>query len=161
MVTPGQTFRFERIRRDAGGSARVGRLETAHGAVDTPAFMPVGTQGALKALLPSQAETLGVEMILANTYHLYLRPGPGLIGKAGGLHEFMGWRRPILPDSGGFQVFSLSPTLEVGEEGVRFRSVYDGRQHLLTPAKAVAVQADLGYDVAMILEPGVASPPSP
>jgi queuine tRNA-ribosyltransferase len=152
MVTPGQTFRFERIRRDAGGSARVGRLETAHGAVDTPAFMPVGTQGALKALLPSQAETLGVEMILANTYHLYLRPGSETLRAAGGLHRFMGWRKPILTDSGGFQVYSLAKLRKITPEGVLFQSHIDGSRHLMTPEKALAVQETIGSDIMMCLD---------
>jgi len=152
MVTPGQTFRFERIRRDAGGSARVGRIETAHGAVDTPAFMPVGTQGALKALLPSQAEALGVEMILANTYHLYLRPGSETIRAAGGLHRFMGWRKPILTDSGGFQVYSLAKLRKITPEGVLFQSHIDGSRHLMTPEKALAVQETIGSDIMMCLD---------
>jgi queuine tRNA-ribosyltransferase len=111
-------------------------------------------------MAPWELEEIGYDMLLANTYHLYLRPGSEIIGEAGGLHSFMGWRRPILTDSGGFQVFSLSPTLEVGEEGVRFRSVYDGSEHLLTPEKAVTVQEELASDVAMILDHCVAYPAS-
>jgi queuine tRNA-ribosyltransferase len=151
---------FEILERDAVTRARKGRMRTAHGEVLTPAFLPVGTRGTVKAMAPWEIEDTGYEMILANTYHLYLRPGSELIKEAGGLHAFMGWRRPILTDSGGFQVFSLSPTLEVRDEGVRFRSVYDGSEHLLTPEMAVAVQEDLGSDVAMILDHCVAYPAS-
>jgi queuine tRNA-ribosyltransferase len=153
-------FSFEITLRDIETRARLGRMNTAHGEVLTPAFLPVGTRGTVKAMAPWELEEIGYEMLLANTYHLYLRPGSGLIKDAGGLHAFMGWRRPILTDSGGFQVFSLSPTLEVEEEGVRFRSVYDGSEHLLTPEKAVRVQEDLGSDVAMILDHCVAYPSS-
>ena len=149
-------FSFEVTARDRETRAKTGRMITAHGEVLTPAFLPVGTRGTVKAMAPWELEEIGYEMLLANTYHLYLRPGSELIRDAGGLHAFMGWRRPILTDSGGFQVFSLSPTLEVREEGVRFRSVYDGSEHLLTPEKAVRVQEDLGSDVAMILDHCVA-----
>ncbi len=149
---------FEVTVRDPETRARLGRMSTAHGEVLTPAFLPVGTRGTVKAMAPWELEGIGYEMLLTNTYHLYLRPGSELIRDAGGLHAFMGWRRPILTDSGGFQVFSLSPTLEVREEGVRFRSVYDGSEHLLTPEKAVRVQEDLGSDVAMILDHCVAYP---
>jgi queuine tRNA-ribosyltransferase len=151
-------FSFEILGRDTQTRARLGRMRTVHGEVITPAFLPVGTRGTVKAMAPWELEEIGYEMLLANAYHLYLRPGSELIRKAGGLHAFMGWRRPILTDSGGFQVFSLSPTLEVGEEGVRFRSVYDGSEHLLTPEKAVKVQEELGSDVAMILDHCVAYP---
>jgi queuine tRNA-ribosyltransferase len=155
----GDSF-FEVTVRDPKTRARLGRMNTAHGEVLTPAFLPVGTRGTVKAMAPWELEEIGYEMLLANTYHLYLRPGTELIRDAGGLHAFMGWRRPILTDSGGFQVFSLSPTLEVREEGVRFRSVYDGSEHLLTPEKAVRAQEDLGSDVAMILDHCVAYPSS-
>lgn len=155
-----QGFSFEICGRDPGTRARVGRMRTAHGEVLTPAFLPVGTRGTVKAMAPWELEDIGYDMLLANTYHLFLRPGSGLVGQAGGLHEFMGWRRPILTDSGGFQVFSLSPTLEVGEEGVRFRSVYDGSEQLLTPETAVEAQEELGSDVAMALDHCVAYPAS-
>ncbi len=135
-------------------------MRTAHGEVLTPAFLPVGTRGTVKAMAPWELEGMGYEMLLANTYHLWLRPGTGLVGEAGGLHAFMGWSRPILTDSGGFQVFSLSPTLEVREDGVRFRSVYDGSERLLTPEEAVRAQEELGSDVAMILDHCVAYPAS-
>ncbi len=153
-----QAFSFQVTARDPHSRARLGSMKTAHGEVLTPAFLPVGTRGTVKAMAPWELEELGCEMLLANAYHLYLRPGSRLVGDAGGLHAFMGWRRPILTDSGGFQVFSLSSTLEVGEEGVRFRSVYDGSEHLLTPEKAVRIQEELGSDVAMILDQCVAYP---
>jgi queuine tRNA-ribosyltransferase len=151
---------FEILERDPRTMARTGRMSTSHGEVLTPAFLPVGTRGTVKAMAPWELEEIGYQMLLANTYHLYLRPGSDLVRDAGGLHSFMGWCNPILTDSGGFQVFSLSPTLEVGVEGVRFRSVYDGSEHLLTPEKAVAVQGQLGSDVAMILDHCVAYPAS-
>ncbi len=155
-----QGFGFEISARDRACGARAGRLFTTRGEVFTPAFLPVGTRGTVKAMAPWELEHIGYDMLLANTYHLYLRPGSSLIAEAGGLHSFMAWRRPILTDSGGFQVFSLSPTLRVEEEGVRFRSVYDGSEHLLTPEKAVAVQEELGSDIAMALDHCVAYPAS-
>lgn len=124
----------------------------------TPAFLPVGTRGTVKAMAPWELSGIGFEMILANTYHLYLRPGISLIERSGGLHDFMAWRGPLLTDSGGFQVFSLSKTLEVRGEGVRFRSIYDGSEHLLTPEKAVRIQKNLGSDIAMVLDHCVAYP---
>lgn len=158
-IMPG-TFEFEIKGRDARTPARHGVMRTRHGEVATPAFLPVGTKGAVKAMAPWELEEIGFEMILANTYHLYLRPGIPLIKKAGGLHPFMGWSSSLLTDSGGFQIFSLSNTLQVEEEGVRFRSVYDGSEHLLTPAMAVRVQEDLGSDIAMVLDHCVAYPAS-
>jgi len=156
----GEMFAFEIMKRDTGTQARTGRMSTTHGDVLTPAFLPVGTRGTVKAMAPWELEEIGYEMILANTYHLYLRPGSDVVNEAGGLHAFMAWRRPILTDSGGFQVFSLSPTLEVAVEGVRFRSVYDGSEHLLTPEKVVKIQEELGSDIAMILDHCVAYPAS-
>jgi queuine tRNA-ribosyltransferase len=134
------------------GAARCGVMQTPHGAVTTPAFMPVGTQGAVKAVTHRDVEGLGAEIILANTYHLYLRPGAERIGRLGGLHRFTGWTRPILTDSGGYQVFSLAARRKVHEEGVTFRSHLDGSEHLLTPESAVDIQAQLGSDVAMVLD---------
>jgi queuine tRNA-ribosyltransferase len=134
------------------GAARRGVMTTPHGVVDTPAFMPVGTQGAVKAVTHRDVEALGVEIILANTYHLYLRPGAERIGRLGGLHRFSGWTRPILTDSGGYQVFSLAARRRVHEEGVTFRSHLDGSEHLLTPESAVDIQAQLGSDIAMVLD---------
>ncbi len=134
------------------GAARRGELVTAHGVVETPAFMPVGTRGAVKAVTPRDLEELGAHVILCNTYHLLLRPGPALVARAGGLHRFIGWERPILTDSGGYQVFSLAAIREVSEEGVRFRSHLDGREYLLTPELAVDVQAALGSDITTVLD---------
>jgi queuine tRNA-ribosyltransferase len=133
-------------------------MRTAHGVVQTPAFMPVGTQGAVKALTHRQLEELGAEIILGNTYHLYLRPGDQLIARAGGLHRFMGWPRPILTDSGGYQIFSLADRRRVTEDGAEFRSHLDGSRHLLTPERATDIQAQLGSDIAMVLDECVATP---
>ena len=127
-------------------------MTTPHGVVHTPAFMAVGTQGAVKAVTHRDLEELGTEIILANTYHLYLRPGAGRIGAFGGLHAFIGWNRPILTDSGGYQVFSLAARRTVHEEGATFRSHLDGSEHLLTPESAVDIQAQLGSDIAMVLD---------
>jgi queuine tRNA-ribosyltransferase len=134
------------------GSARRGELHTPHGVVQTPAFMAVGTQGAVKAVTHRDLDDLGTEIILANTYHLYLRPGAERVGRLGGLHRFIGWDKPILTDSGGYQVFSLSARRTVEEEGVRFRSHLDGSEHLLTPEIASDIQACLGSDIAMVLD---------
>jgi queuine tRNA-ribosyltransferase len=134
------------------GAARRGVLTTPHGVVNTPAFMAVGTQGAVKAVTHRDLQELGSEIILANTYHLYLRPGAGRIGAFGGLHAFIGWNRPILTDSGGYQVFSLAARRTVHEEGATFRSHLDGSEHLLTPESAVDIQAQLGSDIAMVLD---------
>src|SRR5437773_6989246 len=140
------------------GRARRGRMTTAHGVVDTPAFMPVGTQGAVKGVTHRDLESLGAEILLSNTYHLYLRPGDDLIARLGGLHAFIGWRRPILTDSGGYQVFSLAARRTITEDGARFRSHLDGSEHLLTPEKAADIQAQLGSDIAMVLDECLAHP---
>jgi queuine tRNA-ribosyltransferase len=145
-----QMFRFDVTHVD--GRARRGVLQTPHGRIQTPAFMPVGTSGAVKALLHRDLLDLGAEILLANTYHLLLRPGDELIGRAGGLHRFMGWSRPILTDSGGYQVFSLGDRRTVDEEGVRFRSHLDGSEHLLTPERSTEIQARLGADIAMAFD---------
>ena len=134
------------------GAARRGVLTTPHGVVNTPAFMAVGTQGAVKAVTQRDLEDLGSEIVLANTYHLYLRPGADRIARLGGLHRFMGWDKPILTDSGGYQVFSLAERRTVQEQGATFRSHLDGSEHLLTPESAVDIQAQLGSDVAMVLD---------
>jgi queuine tRNA-ribosyltransferase len=136
-------------------------LKTAHGDVETPVFMPVGTQGVVKAMTARDLEELGASIMLGNTYHLYLRPGDALIARHGGLHRFSSWNRAILTDSGGYQVFSLAARRTVGEEGVHFRSHLDGSAHLLTPEKAVDVQAHLGSDIAMVLDECPALPASP
>jgi queuine tRNA-ribosyltransferase len=140
------------------GGARLGEFRTPHGAVATPAFMPVGTQGAVKAMRHADLETLGAEIILGNTYHLYLRPGDDLIARHGGLHRFIGWERPILTDSGGFQVFSLAERRVISEEGAQFRSHLDGALHMLTPERAVDIQARLGSDIAMVFDECLAFP---
>ena len=150
-------FSFEVSKTDPTG-ARRGRLTTPHGTVETPFFMPVGTQATVKGLTQGALEELGAEIILANTYHLYLRPGHELIRKLGGLHQFMSWPRAILTDSGGFQVFSLSELRKVTDEGVRFRSHLDGSEHLLTPEKAAEIQLALGSDIAMVLDECIETP---
>ena len=148
---------FEVLKTDATG-ARRGRLTTPHGVVETPFFLPVGTQASVKALTQEGLEELGAEIILANTYHLYLRPGHELIRRLGGLHQFMSWPRAILTDSGGYQVFSLSELRKVTDEGVRFRSHLDGSEHLLTPEKAAEIQLALGSDIAMVLDECIETP---
>ncbi len=149
-MTATKEFGFELIARD--GAARRGRLTTAHGAVNTPAFMPVGTAGTVKGLLPEQVAATGAEIVLANTYHLMLRPGAERVAALGGLHLFMHWPGPILTDSGGFQVMSLTKLRELGERGVRFRSHVDGSLHDLTPERAVEIQHLLDADITMVLD---------
>ena len=144
------TFRFELLKTD--GAARVGRIQTAHGAIDTPAFMAVGTQATVKGLTPTQLEEAGVQVVLGNTYHLALRPGDELIAGLGGLHRFMGWQRPILTDSGGYQVYSLAANLKIDDHAAVFRSHIDGNLLELTPEKAVQIQENLGADIAMCLD---------
>ncbi|MCL2631968.1 MAG: tRNA guanosine(34) transglycosylase Tgt [Coriobacteriia bacterium] len=137
---------------DGKTAARTGVLNTAHGQIATPAFMPVGTHATVKGLTVAQLTELGADVILANTYHLYLRPGSNLIAQAGGLHGFMGWNKPILTDSGGFQIFSLSDTLKLDDDGVSFRSIIDGSQHRWTPEDNIEVQNELGADIIMQLD---------
>jgi len=134
------------------GPARAGQLTTAHGVVETPVFMPVGTRATVKAVDPRELEQLGAQVILGNTYHLYFRPGAELIEELGGLHRFMGWERTLLTDSGGFQVFSLAETRKIDDDGVTFRSVYDGTLARFTPEVAMAVQASLRSDIAMAFD---------
>jgi queuine tRNA-ribosyltransferase len=143
---------FAVTEKDPASRARLGRLVTAHGVVEKPAFMPVGTQGTVKAVLARDLKDLGCQILLGNTYHLYLRPGAELIRELGGLHRFMGWDRPILTDSGGYQVFSLAAMRKISEEGASFQSHLDGSRHLLTPEKAVEIQEALGSDIAMALD---------
>ncbi|OFW05574.1 MAG: tRNA guanosine(34) transglycosylase Tgt [Acidobacteria bacterium RIFCSPLOWO2_02_FULL_67_36] len=150
-----RAFAFRVTHRD--GLARRGELSTAHGSVQTPAFMPVGTRGAVKAITQRDLLDLGAEIILGNTYHLYLRPGDGLIARAGGLHRFIGWDRPILTDSGGYQIFSLAAMRHIRDEGAEFRSHLDGSLHLLTPERASDIQTQLGSDIAMVLDHCLAS----
>lgn len=148
--SPAQPGTFELFHHD--GAARTGRLHTAHGPVDTPIFMPVGTVGSVKALAPDDLYALGAEIILGNTYHLYLRPGDELVARRGGLHAFNRWHKPILTDSGGFQAFSLSELTRFSEEGVTFRSHLDGSKHLFTPEKVIAIQRNLHSDIMMVLD---------
>ncbi|MEN3001779.1 MAG: tRNA guanosine(34) transglycosylase Tgt, partial [Armatimonadota bacterium] len=148
----GIAFNFEIVAQSARTHARVGRLYTAHGVIETPAFMPIGTQASVKTLSQEELESLGYRLILANTYHLYLRPGAERIARLGGLHAFMSWRGAILTDSGGYQVFSLAPLRQIDEEGVTFRSHIDGSLHRLTPERAVEVQRLLGSDIMMTLD---------
>ena len=155
----GGAFGFQVTHRD--GAARRGVLRTPHGDVQTPAFMPVGTRGAVKAVTHRELEEVGAEIILGNTYHLFLRPGAELIARAGGLHRFIGWDRPILTDSGGYQVFSLAAMRKIREEGAEFRSHLDGALHLLTPELATDIQAQLGSDIAMVLDECIATPATP
>jgi queuine tRNA-ribosyltransferase len=151
------SFSFEVTKTDPTG-ARRGVLQTPHGAIQTPFFMPVGTQATVKGLRNEALEELGAEIILSNTYHLYLRPGHEAVRKLGGLHKFMSWPRAILTDSGGFQVFSLSDLRKVTDEGVRFRSHLDGSEHMLTPEKAAEIQLALGSDIAMVLDECIETP---
>jgi queuine tRNA-ribosyltransferase len=151
-----QAFGFDVTHTDGG--ARRGVMTTPHGVVQTPAFMPVGTQGAVKGASHRDLESIGAEILLCNTYHLYLRPGDDLIARRGGLHRFIGWTRPILTDSGGYQVFSLAERRTLTEEGAHFRSHLDGSPHLLTPEKAADIQAQLGSDIAMVFDECLAFP---
>ena len=146
------TVRFELLATCPHTGARRGRLHTRSGTVETPAFMPVGTQGAVKTLGSEDLEALGFQLILANTYHLALRPGSELIRRLGGLHRFMSWGGAILTDSGGYQVMSLSQMRDLSDEGVRFRSHLDGREIALTPERSIEIQADLGVDISMALD---------
>lgn len=146
------TFEFDLLVEDEGSAARLGRFHTPHGVIETPVFAPVGTQATVKAMRPSDLEDLGATLILGNTYHLYLRPGDELIRDLGGLHRFMGWDSPILTDSGGFQVFSLSETRKIDEDGVTFQSHLDGSRHRFTPEKSIAIQENLGADIIMMFD---------
>src|SRR6202166_1257483 len=145
-------FMFELFKTDPLSRARLGRLTTTRGVIDTPAFMPVGTQGSVKALDPRELLEMGTQIILGNTYHLNLRPGLEIIRAAGGLHQFMNWHRPILTDSGGFQVFSLAKIRKVKEHGVEFRSHLDGSPLFLGPKEAMEIQHVLGSDIAMVFD---------
>jgi queuine tRNA-ribosyltransferase len=150
-------FRFQVLSTDSSG-ARLGRLKTPHGVIETPAFMPVGTAGTVKGLTQDQLEALGAQVILANTYHLYLRPGHERIRGLGGLHGFMAWPRPILTDSGGFQVFSLADLRKINDDGVTFRSHLDGSEHFFSPERALEVEIALGADLIMALDECIALP---
>ncbi len=150
---------FEVLKTDPSG-ARLGRLVTPHGAIETPVFMPVGTAATVKGLTQEMLEELGIQLLLANTYHLSLRPGHDCIRELGGLHTFMSWPRAILTDSGGYQVFSLADLRSITDDGVTFRSHLDGSEHVLTPEKAVEVQVALGADIAMVLDECIEYPAS-
>ena len=145
-------FEFELIATDPVTGARAGRFHTPHGILETPVFAPVGTQATVKALKPADLKAIGATLVLSNTYHLYLRPGDELIRDLGGLHHFMGWDGPILTDSGGFQVFSLSDTRKMDQDGVTFQSHIDGSRHRFTPEKSVAIQENLGADIIMAFD---------
>jgi len=144
--------KFEIIKECQKTKARIGKLFTPHGVIDTPVFMPVGTQATVKAMTPQELEKLGIQIILSNSYHLYLRPGHNLITQAGGLHKFMGWKGAILTDSGGFQIFSLGELNKVNDEGVFFNSHIDGSKHFISPEKAMEIQIALRSDIAMVFD---------
>ncbi|HAE91186.1 MAG TPA: tRNA guanosine(34) transglycosylase Tgt [Tissierella sp.] len=145
-------IRFELLKEAKDCKARLGKLYTPHGVIETPIFMPVGTRATVKAMTPEEVKGLGAQIILSNTYHLYLRPGHKLIEEAGGLHKFMNWDGPILTDSGGFQVFSLGDLRKIKEEGVEFRSHIDGSKHFISPEKSIEIQNSLGADIMMCFD---------
>src|SRR5690348_10611691 len=159
-VSPGP-LQFRLIAKDSKSHARLGQVTTRHGSFDTPAFMPVGTQGTIKGVLPDQVAATGSQIILANTYHLMLRPGEKVVAALGDLHGFMSWPGPILTDSGGFQVFSLSDIRTINDDGVTFKSHIDGSMIHLSPQRSIQVQNDLGADIIMAFDecpPGKAEP---
>lgn len=145
-------MKFEIIKKSKHSNARIGKLETAHGIINTPVFMPVGTQATVKTLTPEMLHNTQAQIILSNTYHLYLRPGVDIIKAAGGLHRFMNWKKPILTDSGGFQIFSLEGLRNINDNGVIFSSHHDGSKHLLTPESVLQLQLDFGSDIIMQLD---------
>jgi queuine tRNA-ribosyltransferase len=145
-------FRFEVLRKDPDSEARIGKISTPHGEIKTPVFMPVATQGTVKSLIPETVKELGAEIILGNTYHLYLRPGVKVINQFNGLHKFMNWNGPILTDSGGFQVFSLNALRKITDEGVVFQSHIDGAKHFISPEDSIRIQEALGSDIVMCFD---------
>lgn len=145
-------IKYELIKECKQSGARLGKIHTPHGEIETPIFMPVGTQATVKAMTPEELKEINSQIILSNTYHLYMRPGHELIDKAGGLHSFMNWDKPILTDSGGFQVFSLGDLRNITEEGVEFRSHLDGSKHFLSPEKAIEIENALGADIIMVFD---------
>lgn len=153
-------FKFTLEKKSSQCKARTGTIETNHGVIKTPVFMPVGTRATVKAMNNDELKSIGSQIILSNTYHLYLKPGQEIIRKADGLHKFMNWDRPILTDSGGFQVFSLSKTRKITEEGVQFRSHIDGSKHFISPEKSMEIQNDLGSDIMMTFDECVPYPAS-
>lgn len=152
------SFSFQLLTEPEASGPRAGTISTPHGTIDTPVFMPVGTQATVKSMSPDELEEVGAQIILSNTYHLYLRPGHELIDKAGGLHGFMNWHKPILTDSGGFQVFSLGDLRQVSEDGVRFQSHIDGSYHTFTPERVMEIESALGADIVMCFDECVAYP---
>ena len=152
---------FQLKTQSSESLARTGTIKTHHGDVQTPAFMPVGTQATVKTMLPEELKQIGTQILLSNTYHLYLRPGHELVKNFGGLHSFMNWNGPILTDSGGFQVFSLSALRKISEEGVAFQSHIDGSRHFMTPEKAIFIQNDLGADIIMVFDECIPFPAEP
>ncbi len=151
-------FEYRLIAKCPETGARAGEFTTPHGVIETPVFMPVGTQATVKAMTPHELDEIGAQIILSNTYHLYMRPGADIVMEAGGLHKFMGWNRPILTDSGGFQVFSLSELRKITEEGVEFRSHLDGSKHFMRPEDSMDIQQKLGSDIAMAFDECVVWP---
>src|SRR3990170_402102 len=151
-------FNFEVLANDSETQARVGRITTSRGVINTPVFMPVGSKGVVKTLTPEELKTCGAEIVLANTYHLLLRPGFEIVKELGGLHRFMHWEGPVLTDSGGYQVYSLAALRRVEDDAVIFRSHLDGDLHRFTPEQSLATQADLGSDIAMVLDECPARP---
>jgi queuine tRNA-ribosyltransferase len=150
---PLPAMRFERIAKDARSGARAGIIHTAHGEIPTPIFMPVGTAGTVKAVHPRELETdIGAKIILGNTYHLYMRPGTELLEAAGGLHRFGGWNRPLLTDSGGYQVYSLAGNRKITDEGVTFQSHFDGSRHFFSPERVMDIQRSIGADIVMAFD---------
>ena len=147
-----EKFYYEQIKQDKRTGARVGILHTPHGDIHTPTYMPVGTQATVKGVMPRDLKEAKTQILLANTYHLYMRPGDDIVKKAGGLHKFMSWDRPILTDSGGFQVFSLAKLNKITDEGVYFNSHVDGSLHLFTPEKAMEIENNLGADIIMAFD---------
>lgn len=147
-----ENFKYETLHICKQSGARVGRLTTPHGVIETPVFMPVGTNATVKSLTPKEIENTNASIILSNTYHLYLRPGHEIVRKAGGLHNFMNWHKPILTDSGGFQIFSLSSMRKITDDGVEFRSYIDGSKHYLTPETAIDIENALGADIIMAFD---------
>ena len=152
------SIRYELIKTCKQSGARLGVVHTPHGSIETPAFMPVGTLATVKTMSPEELKEMGAQIILSNTYHLYLRPGSDVVEEAGGLHAFMNWDKPILTDSGGFQVFSLSKFRKIEEEGVLFRNHLNGDKLWMTPEKAIAIQNELGADIIMAFDECVAYP---
>jgi len=145
-------LKFDLVHTDRQSAARTGLITTDHGVIETPIFIPIGTQGTVKAVEQRELEEIGAQIILSNTYHLYLRPGTDIIVKAGGLHKFMSWRKPILSDSGGFQVFSLADLSKITEDGIRFQSHLDGSLHFFTPENVIQIERSIGADIMMVLD---------